>query len=496
MSNIRKFNQPRRLLCIALTAALCSVSPAFAQQAAPQAEAAARAAALRQEEMTAQAAARAAEHHEAALKANIKRSERFAKSLMAAEAEQRAALQSVESARVELLRQAELAQERSQLASEVQQNNTEQERFKALEMREIQRELERAHANLRRASQEVAHVHRDLHRVDNVLAPTVHIGENQAFIGLVLGENTPQGVRVIAVSPDGPAERAGMKPGDLIVSLMQEPLSADGMDGRNVLTEAMSAVEPGDELAIGYKRDEVLIEKTLTAEERIPFSWQTVTRLVSPPPVPAAPGAPQAPPVPPVAFQTIDGPAIEVAELQRDLDRLREEFGDRALEIEAIESEDGTRTIIRSHSFSSDSLSEAGDAALAATGIWFGVPLTRGLKLTELDAELGAYFEVNEGVLVVSARPDNELQLRSGDVILTIAGRNVLRPGDVMRALRSVNAGDMITLHIKRQGEEQTFDLEIPQNSTGLHMHSDFPVTQIDTWEFRIDIPQDGDDPR
>ncbi len=499
MNTIHQPIQAKRLMSIVLVAALCSATPGFAQQAASQADRVHEAEAIAAKR--AEATVRAAESRKAAQEANVRRSQRFAESLMAAETEQRAALEAVEAARAELLRQAEMAQERSQRASEEQRDRAEEQRIEALELREIQRELERAHANLRRASQEVAHVHRDLYRVDHVLAPMVRSGGNQAFIGVVLGENTPRGVRIVAVSPGGPAERAGMKPGDLIVSLMGEPLSEGGMDARNVLTEAMSAIEPGDELIIGYERDDALVEKTLTAEERTPFSWQTVTRLASPPLPPAAPGAPQAPPKPTVSVQTIDGPTIRVTELTRDLSRLREELGDQGLFIEDIqseviedfESEDGIRTIIHSRSSGSDPLSEPGLAAVAATGIWFGVPLTRGLKLTELDAELGAYFDVNEGVLVVSATPDNELLLRSGDVILSIAGRDVQRPGDVMRALRTVNAGDMITLHIKRQGEEQTFDLEIPQNSISLHFSDELHENQVDTLDFQIDVPRVDD---
>ena len=67
-----------------------------------------------------------------------------------------------------------------------------------------------------------------------------------------------------------------------------------------------------------------------------------------------------------------------------------------------------------------ETLSEVGDAALAGTNIWFGMPLTRGLKFAELDESLGAYFDTSEGVLVLSAKADNLLQLQSGDVIRTV----------------------------------------------------------------------------
>lgn len=487
-------NPQRRLLTIALVAAIAGTMPAHAQQSAAEAKAAEAAEVARVAEIRAVAASRAADEVQAV------NSERFIEALRVAEVEQRAALEAVTAARAELLEQAEMRREELLQARETSRSVDEQRRLELQEAREVQRELERAHANLRRASQEVAQVHRELHVVDHSAAPIVQLGGTRAVIGVVLGANTPEGVQILAVSPDGPAERAGLQPGDVIISLMGEPLSADGINGRSVLTDAMQAVEPGDELVLVYRRGDATAEETLIAEERTPFSWQSVTRLVSapapptPPGVTGGPGVPDAPRVPDVTIfgQSIDGPNVDSQELERELESLFSELQGQQYIFERIESGDAPLDAGDSYLSGHNRFSQAGDAALNSTNIWFGVPLTRGLKLAEMDSELGSYFGTGEGVLVLSAQADNALQLKSGDVIISVAGSAVQRPGDVMRALRKVDAGDVIILQIKRNGQDQTIDLEIPENRLGFLIGEALPGIDIQSWEFQIESQQEN----
>ncbi len=496
MSTKQKSPAPR-LLVAALIAALASTSPAYAQQSTAEMDAA-RAAELR-----------AVAAREAATARQAQNAERHIEALQAAEAEQRAALAAVEAARAELMQQAEekrrqteqgQAQVREQ--SRVVAEQREMEAREARELSEVKRELERAHANLRRASQEVAQVHRELHRADRALAPEVRLGASRAVIGVVLGNNTPEGVQIIGISPDGPAERAGLQQGDVIVSLMGEPLSKNGVDGRRVLSDAMDVVEPGDELTIVYRRGDETIEKTLTAEERTPFSWQSVTRLSSTAPVvpepPGAPGAPTAPAAPeaPLIVQSIDLPTMEFEELKRSLKDMEKEFEERRIIIERFAPADGSEGSAEAYFFGLDEFSEAGDAALASAGLWFAMPLTRGLKLAELDPELGSYFQAEEGVLVLAAREDNALMLKTGDVILSIASDKVQRPGDVVRALRNVNAGDVISLQIMRHGVDQTLDVEIPGDRLGQHFERLVPGAGLSSWEIEIRTdPDESENP-
>ncbi len=408
--------------------------------------------------------------------------EEYARALEAAEAEQRAALEAVEAARRELTLRAEkdrraaeearqLAEERrgqarelSEAQREAQRQVEEAKRQEREELRVIQRELEKAHENLRRASREVARVHRDIYRSERMVVPAPSLGGNRAVIGVILGDNTPDGVQVIGLSPDGPAERAGLQQGDVIVSLMGEPLVVDGSDGRRILTETMQSVEPGDELVVLVQRDGELIETEIVTEDRTPLGWQTVTRIMAPdaPMPPGAPGAPNAP----VVVQSFEVPNFDRERLEKELEAMREELEERRI---IIGSRQGDAPGELFYEF--EALSEVGDAAIAGTNIWFGLPLTRGLEFAEIDTGLGEYFDVDGGVLVLRANADNALGLRSGDVIQSGNDTAVQRPGDVIRALRNVEPGAALELDIKRSRQSETLTVELTEDLFGQHFH-------------------------
>ena len=77
-------------------------------------------------------------------------------------------------------------------------------------------------------------------------------GARRAMLGVNLGasESNGGGVRVEGVSPGGPAAEAGVKPGDVIVAVQAKPVTT----GRE-LVRAMEAVEPGEKVELGLKRD-------------------------------------------------------------------------------------------------------------------------------------------------------------------------------------------------------------------------------------------------
>ncbi|MBL1066711.1 S1C family serine protease [Streptomyces sp. 7-21] len=67
----------------------------------------------------------------------------------------------------------------------------------------------------------------------------------------VLGDGfEPAGAAVVEVTEDGPAERAGLRPGDVITALGQEPVT-DVVS----LSEALASLRPGRETEIRYERD-------------------------------------------------------------------------------------------------------------------------------------------------------------------------------------------------------------------------------------------------
>ncbi len=140
----------------------------------------------------------------------------------------------------EKAKESEVRAQRAQAASKHEQEILSEE---ATREREIQREemarareqLSRAHRELREASREVARAHRDLSRSGREIeiVQEINLGD-RAVIGVVLGRQTEQGVEIIGVSPDGPAERAGIQPGDVLVSIRGEQLVGDDAARQNV----------------------------------------------------------------------------------------------------------------------------------------------------------------------------------------------------------------------------------------------------------------------
>lgn len=97
--------------------------------------------------------------------------------------------------------------------------------------------LEQARAELRRALEQ-AEAARQL-------------AGRRAYLGLTIEQGQGHGVRVLAVTPDGPAERAGVKAGDVLetvagVSLGEVPLET--------LRSVLQSLEPGERIEFTLKR--------------------------------------------------------------------------------------------------------------------------------------------------------------------------------------------------------------------------------------------------
>jgi len=478
-----KWAPPGHLAALPIVlSSVLALGPAFpgsaaAQQTAPDA----RAAEQIKEQEARQAAVAALQNEAARMQAEARRTAAYLAALESAEHDQEAALVAMKAAREELTVRAEAEQAALAAAGRDREamaalETRELERQQEQELKSVQKELERAHENLRKASREVARVHRELFSERAEATSIEIITGNRAVIGVIPGANTDEGVRLDGISPGGPAEQAGLQQGDVISAIMGEPLADGGTNSRLLLTRTMADVNPGDELVLTILRGDEELEVTLVAEERSPLSWQSVTRLASAPRPPHTPGAPPPPPgqAPDqgrfpatdgtIVVQSIEVPEFDLGELETEIETLREALGEQNILIERIEGDGFDDTM----HFEFETLSDAGINALSGANIWFGTRLTRGLKLASLDDELGRYFAASAGVLVLAAPEQNALQLRGGDVILSIDRSTVEQPADVMRALRNADPGELLLIDIMRDQQAQTMEVSIPENTLGL----------------------------
>ncbi|HEY8520869.1 MAG TPA: PDZ domain-containing protein [Gammaproteobacteria bacterium] len=86
----------------------------------------------------------------------------------------------------------------------------------------------------------------------------------------------------------------------------------------------------------------------------------------------------------------------------------------------------------------------------------------RSMELVALTPELGSYFGTERGILVVRGPGREGIDLRDGDVILDIGGREPSSPEHAMRILRSFEPGETLRMNIMRQQRRQTLEIELP----------------------------------
>lgn len=230
------------------------------------------------------------------------------------------------------------------------------------------------------------------------------------------------GVRVTGVREDGPADRAGVREGDVIVSAagldLTQPLDGeDEMDfnrrtslpGQRLIA-LIGELEEGEEIEIEVDRAGESLVFTMVPEELEGWGWPE--RL-----------------------------SIRMRDMA---DRLRDQTRDIDWNVEwdapAFEPPDRPELFRGYGDFTRGWLQDR----------------AHGLDLVELNPGLGAYFGTDEGVLVADADEGSGLGLRPGDVVVDVDGRRVLSAAQFRRILRSYEDDEEVAFRIRRDGAETT----------------------------------------
>lgn len=288
---------------------------------------------------------------------------------------------------------------------------------------ELEKRLESARARLDEAAREISEITTRLHgdAMQNVIRMAHRDdGKRRAMIGVNIGERSengkvsgvsPDGVVVLGVTPGGPAEKAGLKTGDILTTLNGKSLAGGGKTSNDKLAAIMEDVKPGESIKLEYTRDgkgrKVDLE---TGEMSAPhfsgfiapgagenfFSWNGHEGAPMPP-TPGMPAMPSMPSMPMLAPM------------------LAHRWG--------------------------------------------------GMELVPLTPKLGEYFNTDKGLLVVRA-PDLEgVELEEGDVILKIGDREPKDVRHAMRILRSYAPGEKADVEIIRKKRKRTIALKIDNDA-------------------------------
>jgi len=280
------------------------------------------------------------------------------------------------------------------------------------EMASTEKRLAEAQRQLEAAARQVAELSSQLgaRRGDRLMLRNGEGPMGRAMIGVQLSPEEGQGgAKVMEVSPGGPAQEAGVKPGDIITSIGGQDLTRESSPSRT-LQEKMRDVDPDLKVQLGVLREGKKLNLDVTPR-----------------------------------------PSPEVFRLERRLglggpDAGRREFN---LQLPPLASgRDGPR---ERREIILGRMDEGG------MGLRF-----HGMEFATLSERLGSYFGVKSGVLVVRAGNNPAFKLQDGDVILAIDGREPNSAQHAGRILRSYQPGEKLTIRVQRDRKSQNLQVTAP----------------------------------
>lgn len=286
-----------------------------------------------------------------------------------------------------------------------------EERARELEAREAEfaRKMQEAEERLADAAAQVAELSRQ--RLPEIAGMQSYVYDftTKPRMGVNIESNEGgepvEGVKIIAVTPNSPADEAGLRTGDVLTSVNGEVLSAENTKAANMLLlDFMNGVEEGDTLEVEYLREGKVGSAELQPRVLGPqaFAWAG----------------------PDVELKMPGMPQMHMSPSNRQSYRFS--FG----------------------------------------GGWRG---TWGdMEVVELTAGLGRYFGTDKGLLIISAPKSNAFQLQEGDVILSIDGREPNSVNHCMRILSSYQPGEKLVFNIMRDKRRDTIEVEIPDDRTSM----------------------------
>jgi S1-C subfamily serine protease len=294
------------------------------------------------------------------------------------------------------------------------------------------KELETMREQMRELSRKMAEVSTKLGDVGPRAYAYRYLGDpERGMIGVVLA-GSKQGVRISAVTPGGPADKGGVRDGDIIIAVDGKAVASNDED-HDVALAPLHDLKLGQAVKLGVLRDGKKSEITVKAERREPYNFA-------------------------YAFNDADKRELGqlshldekiAAAMPRDFDQRVNERVDQAVrQAERVAARAGERA--------SEQLRHALDRASFSTPWW-------GLNLVSLNPDLGGYFGADKGVLVLSDSNDSLKGIKSGDVLLEVAGQKVERPEDALRLLREQSTGSDVKVQVLRQRKTLSLSMKAPE---------------------------------
>jgi hypothetical protein len=258
---------------------------------------------------------------------------------------------------------------------------------------------------------------------------------DRGMIGVVLAKDE-KGLRITGLTPGGPADKAGIRNGDVIVKVRGD-FEGPGGDSATFLNEALRNLKVGQEVKLLVLRDGKQSEITVKAERREPYNFS----------------------------EALGGEMGEAMKLPPDFDKRIKGQVERA-------TREAERAVERANANAERSARIAERAQQRGRAMpWWG------LNLVPVNAELGRYFGTDKGVLVIATDDESLPGIRAGDVITSVDGKPVARPEDALRALRDQPSGKEVPLKVLREKKTLALNMKAPQFNSIFNMPPPMPPT-------------------
>lgn len=320
-----------------------------------------------------------------------------------------------------------------------------------------ERDVEMAHARegMADAREQMEKAAREMARLGHKLAAEVVIRirdrQPKAMLGINLQSSDGKGaggVEVAGVSSDGPAAKAGLQAGDILVEIDGNSLKGDDDDSSiGKLTGYMADVEAGQKVTVDYLRDgkphSVVIETT-------EFSFPNFPNF---------------------------GFDFDFSDMAESLEELKNLGEHRRFEF-----------VIPGGAIAPHM--PRGPRQLYAFGGHRNHGALGDMEMVSLTPELGEYFGTKKGLLVVRAPKNADIDLRDGDVILKVGDREPSSPGQLFRIIGSYEPGETVELQVMRKKKKRKLEITLPENdhqfriwkgSNDAALHEDVIIHELKT---------------